>query len=102
MTRGEVWWYAPADSGRRPHVILTRAEACAVLNQVIAVPLTRTIRGIPTEVGLGRDDGLPAECVASVDNLTLIRPALCIERITTLDDHRMSEICVAMGHAVDC
>lgn len=102
VTRGEIWWYEPQHENRRPYVILTRLEACAVLNQVIAIPLTRTVRGIPTEVGLGRADGLPSECVAALDNMTLIRPALCTEKITTLDDRRMQEICTAMGHAVDC
>jgi len=35
---------------------------------LIAVPITRTMRGIPTEVPLDRSDGMAVECVVTVDN----------------------------------
>jgi len=46
----------------RPWLILTRDEAIEVLDKLLAVPATTTIRGIPTEVPLGREDGMPSEC----------------------------------------
>ena len=58
MRRGEVWWVEDPDAGRRPHLILTRDTAVPVLTQVIAIPATRTVRGLPTEVELGIDDGM--------------------------------------------
>jgi len=70
-----VWWYEDPRAGRRPFLILTRDEVISLLNQVLAVPATRTIRGIPTEVALGPDQGMPSECVLSLDNVTLVRPA---------------------------
>lgn len=75
VARGEVWWYEDPRAGRRPFLILTRDEVISLLNQVLAVPATRTIRGIPTEVALGPDQGMPSECVLSLDNVTLVRPA---------------------------
>lgn len=102
MRRGEVWWYEDPRAGRRPFLILTRDAAISVLNQVLAVPATRTIRGIPTEVPLGPDDGMPAECVLTLDSLTVIRPALCTERITVLGPERLAEACAALSVAVDC
>ncbi len=102
MRRGEVWWYEDPRAGRRPFLILTRDAAIPVLNQVLAVPATRTIRGIPTEVLLGPDDGVPADCVLTLDNLTVIRPALCTERITVLEPERLGEVCAALRVAVDC
>jgi mRNA-degrading endonuclease toxin of MazEF toxin-antitoxin module len=69
---------------------------------VLAVPATRTIRQIPTEVELDRSDGMPAHCVLSLDNLTVIRPALCSERITRLSLERMRAVCVALQHATAC
>lgn len=102
MTRGEVWWYEHPAAGRRPFAILTRSEACAVLNQVLAVPATTVIRGIPTEVALDRTDGMPRSCVLNLDNVTLIRPALCTERITTLGASTMGRVCEALGHAATC
>ncbi len=102
VARGEVWWYEHPGAGRRPFVILTRQAAVPVLNQVMAVPCTRTRRGIPTEVDLDQQDGMPAPCVASLDNVQLIRPALCSERITTLGPEQMRAICAALHLAIDC
>jgi mRNA interferase MazF len=102
VARGEVWWYEDPRAGRRPYLILTRQEAIPVLNQLLAVPATRTIREIPTEVRLGDDDGMPAECVLALDNVTTIRRALCTERITQLSQARMREVCESLRVATGC
>jgi mRNA interferase MazF len=102
VRRGEVWWYEDPRAGRRPFLILSRDAAIPVLNQVLAVPATRTIRGIPTEVPLGREDGMPTECVLTLDNLTVIRPALCTQQVTVLGPERLAEVCAALQVALDC
>lgn len=102
MRRGEVWWYEHPQAGRRPHLILTRDEALDVLVHVLAVPATRTVRDIPTEVALDAGDGMPATCCLTLDNVTLIRPSLCTERITALSFVRMQEVCVALALATGC
>lgn len=102
VARGEVWWYGDPRAGRRPFLILTRDEAIPVLNQVLAVPATRTIRDIPTEVQLGRSDGMPVACVLAADNTTLIRVSLCTERITRLAPGRVKAVCDALALATAC
>ena len=102
VARGEVWWYEHPAAGRRPYLVLTRSEAAAVLTQVLAVPATRTVRGIPTEVPLDTDDGMPMPCVLSLDNVSLIRPSLCTERITTLGPARLLSVCDALRIATAC
>ena len=102
VARGEVWWYEDPRAGRRPFLILSRDEVIAVLNQVLAVPATRTIRDIPTEVRLTRDDGMPDECVLSLDNVSLVRPALCTSLITRLGPSTMAQGCDALGRATAC
>ena len=102
MKRGEVWWYEHPRAGRRPFLILTRDEAIAVLHQVLAVPATRTVRDIPTEVTLGTADGMPSACCLTLDNVIVIRPALCTERITRLSPRRMREVCAALALATAC
>lgn len=97
-----MWWYEDPRAGRRPFLILTRDEVIPVLNQVLAVPATRTIRGIPTEVLLGPHDGMPSECVLSLDNVTLVRPSLCTARITRLGEEAMAKVCEALGRATGC
>lgn len=102
MKRGEIWWYEAPESKRRPYLILTRSEAVPVLNQVLAVPATTTVRGIPTEVGLDERDGMPQQCVLTLDNLALIRREFCTGRITTLGPIRLREVCVALAAATAC
>lgn len=102
VARGEVWWYAHPDAGRRPYLVLSRNEAIPVLNQLIAIPATRTIRGIPTEVRLSTDDGMPTECVLAVDNVSLIRPEFCTERITSLGPDKLRAVCDAFAFAIAC
>jgi mRNA interferase MazF len=102
VTRGEIWWYEHPEAGRRPFLVLTRSEAVPVLHQLLAVPATRTIRGIATEVALGPADGMPVECVLSLDNLSLIRTAGCTERITAVRPDVLDRVCVALRFAIAC
>ena len=102
MSRGEVWWVEDPEAGRRPHLVLTRQAAIAVLNAYIAVPATRTVRGIPTEVRLSAKDGMPAECALSLDNVTVIPRGFFVERICRLSTDRLTEVCSALGIATGC
>ena len=83
-------------------LVLTRSEAIPVLRRVLIAPLTRRSRGIPTEVKLGLDDGLPEECVISFDNVQQAARALLTEPIATLSGPRMHEVCRALAIATGC
>lgn len=102
MRRGDVWWYEHPEAGRRPVLIVSRDEIVPLLTQILAVPATTTIRGIPTEVELGPADGMPAACALSLDNIQPIRPELCTKRITKLGPARLAEVCEALRVAVAC
>jgi predicted RNase H-like HicB family nuclease len=47
---------------------MTRDEAIDSLNEVFVVLATTSIRGIPTEVELGREDGMSRDCVLNADH----------------------------------
>lgn len=100
--RGEIWWAEMEDVGRRPFLVMTRAAAIPVLNSVLAVPITRTVRNIASELRLGPDDGMVTECAASFDNLRVVPKAYLIERQCSLDPFRLTEACQALRAAVDC
>lgn len=100
--QGEIWWGEIEDVGRRPFLVMTRTAAIPVLHSVLAAPVTRTIRDIPTELRLGPSDGMPAECVASFDSLRVIAKAYLVERQCGLDPSRLDEACRALRVAVDC
>ena len=44
----------------------------------------------------------PAPSALTLDNLTVIRVALCTQRITRLNAERMRAVCEALGHATTC
>jgi mRNA interferase MazF len=101
MRRGEVWWAdLPLPIGRRPVVLLSRDEAYAVRNAVTVAEVTSTIRGIPVEVELGREDGLPKKCVVNLDTIVTIRKDLLIERIAILRDEKIVQIDAAIKFAL--
>lgn len=98
--QGEIWW-AEAEDKRRPVLVITRSEAVPVLTGIVVAPITRTVREIPTEVHLGRDDGLEVDCAASFDNLQRVRRSALTVRAGDLGD-RKDEICGALRALADC
>ncbi|MCI0636311.1 MAG: type II toxin-antitoxin system PemK/MazF family toxin [Actinobacteria bacterium] len=100
--RGEVWWgEAPNEKGR-PYLVLTRDEAIPVLRTILVAPVTRTVRGIPTEVPLGPEEGLPTQGVATFDNVLTFPKSMLVARIGALSAGRGAEPCEALRAAVDC
>lgn len=91
----------PSRSGR-PVLIITRDEAIDKLREVLVVPTTSTVRGIPTEVSIDRDDGMPGACVLSLDNTFLARKAMLTERIATLGPDKLHQVCMELGVTVAC
>lgn len=56
----------------RPVLILTRELVRPHLRTVTVAPITTTIRGISTEVGVDATNGLTEPSVVSCDNITTI------------------------------
>ena len=73
MRRGEVWWAElPPPVGSRPVVVLTRDAVVNSIGAPVVAAITRTRRGLHTEVDLGRREGLPVPCVANLDNILTV------------------------------
>ncbi len=98
--QGDVWW-AETEDKRRPVLVITRSHAISVLKRVVVAPISRTVRGIPTEIGLGPSEGLSNDCAASFDNLQPILRSALTERTGTLGP-RYQEICEALRALADC
>ena len=88
--------------GRRPVLVLSRDAVIERLSRPLVAPLTTRRRGIPTEVPLDTDEGVPRPCVVSLDNTQPMTAALLVERITALGPDRMAEVCQALEVAVEC
>jgi mRNA interferase MazF len=103
VARNEIYW---ADlgppAGRRPVCVLTRDAAIAVLTAVTCAPITRTIRGIRSEVEVGRDEGLPEACVITCDNILTVPVAdLDPAPAGRLDEIKRAELDRALRYALD-
>jgi mRNA interferase MazF len=82
-------------------VLLSRDSAYQVRSAVTVAPVTRTIRNIPVEVRLDTSDGLPARCVANLDDIATIPKTLIRQRITVLSAEKMQEVEAAIRFALD-
>ncbi|MXZ72962.1 MAG: type II toxin-antitoxin system PemK/MazF family toxin [Acidobacteria bacterium] len=102
MQRGDVRWYRLGRPDKqRPVVVLTRGAALEFLSDVTVAPVTTTIRTIPTEVILTREDGMPRTCAANLDHVQTVSRARVGALITTLGTDRMTEIADALRFALD-
>lgn len=74
MNRGEIRWchFRPPDK-KRPVLIVSRDEVAEKLNEVIVVPITRTVRGLATEVILQESDGMPNVCALNFDHISIVQ-----------------------------
>ena len=102
LRRGEIRWYEFArPDKKRPVVVLTRDSVLEYLGEATVAPITRTVRGIPSEVPLGPDDGLPEPCAANLDHVQTVARGRLGGLVTTLSTQRMAEIREALLFALD-
>ena len=100
MRQYEIWWAnLPQPAGRRPVLLLSRDDAYSYLNKFTIAEITTVIRNIPTEVLLGKREGLPRPCVANFDNLRALSRNALVERIAALPRNRIAEVKRAVGYA---
>ncbi len=101
MRRGEVRWYkfSPPDK-RRPVLILTRDAILEYLGDVTVAPVTSTIRDIPSEVQLFKEDGMPQDCAINCDHIQTVSKNRLGALITTLSAVKMREVSKAITFAL--
>lgn len=92
MQRGEVW-FAATPGGDRPVLVLTRDPVADRIGSVVVAALTRTERGVVSELVLTPADGVPTDCVVNFDNIHTIPRTTFRRRVTALSPHRMAQAC---------
>ena len=101
VRRGEIWWARlPGPAKTRPVVILSRNAAIQVRALVIVAAVTRTIRAIPTEVPLGKREGLPQPCVVNADVLFTTPKSALFRRIGALAPVKLRALELAVKFAL--
>ena len=56
-------------------LLLTRSDMIPVLNSVTVAPLTRTVRGVPSEVVVGIDSGLKSTSAINLHHVITVPKA---------------------------
>lgn len=102
MQRGEIW-FAATPGGDRPVLVLTRDPVADRVGAVVVAALTRTQRGLVSELVLTpAEDGVPSDCVANFDNLHTLPRSTFRRRVTQLSARRMGRVCRALRDATGC
>ena len=102
MKRGEVRWYKfRHPDKKRPVAIITRDSILEYLSEVTVVPITSTIRDIPSEVLLSRRDGMHNDCAVNCDHIQTVSKSNIGSLITTLSNEKLREVRDAIGFALN-
>jgi len=96
VRRGEIRWAEHPDWPRRPALELTRDEAIDRLSEIFVVLATTNVRGLPTEVELGPNDGMPRSCVLNTDHTDAIAKGCLGDLIVVLRPDKLDEVCQAL------
>ncbi len=101
--RGEIWLYTfkPPEK-RRPVVILTRQSVLPLLRTAVVAPVTSNIRGLPSEVPVGVDEGLKHNSVVNLDWVQTVEQRHLTHYVGSLGETRMAQVCRALVIATGC
>jgi mRNA interferase MazF len=102
VARGEVWWGEAPDEKGRPFLVVSRDAANRVMARVLVAPVTTRVRGVPSELHLGDDEGLPVASAASFDNIRPVPKSLLVRRLGALGPTRRHELCAVEAATFDC
>ena len=102
MKRGEIRWYKfKAPDKKRPVLILTRDSILAYLGEVTVAPITTTIRDIPSEVFISKQDGMSKDCAINLDHIQTVSKAKIGSLITTLPADKLEKVSTAIQFALN-
>jgi mRNA interferase MazF len=103
IERGEIRLVRfPAPDKARPVLVLTRGSAIGYLSRITVAPITSTIRGVPSEVVIGPEDGIKHASAVNLHNIVTLQKSIVGRRVAQLRDERMREVCRALGFALGC
>ena len=102
MKRGEIRWYKfQAPDKKRPVLILTRDSILEYLGEVTVAPITTTVRDIPSEVFLSKQDGMIKECAINLDHIQTVSKGKIGSLITILSSDKLEQVSDAIQFALN-
>ena len=101
--RGELWQYRfRRPDKRRPVVVLSRQDVIPLLRTVMVAPVTSRIRGLPSEVLVGPEEGLSHDSAVNLDHVQTVEQSQLHRYIGTLSHAQMQRVCRALAVATGC
>ena len=89
--------------GDRPVLILTRDPVAARIGSIVVALITRTHRGLVSELELTQgDDGVPSDCVINFDNLHTIDRDKFRRNVVMLRPSRLIQVCQRLRDSTGC
>jgi mRNA interferase MazF len=103
VNRGEIWLFTfkPPDK-RRPVLVLTRDDAIPWLDTVMVAPVTSTIRGAPSEVAVGVEEGLKGVSAVNLDHVQTVPKRQLRQFVGSLSPEKAQAVCRALVIAAGC
>ena len=102
MKRGEIRWYKfVSPDKKRPVLIVTRDSVLQYLGEVTIAPVTTTVRNIPSEVFLSKEDGMQRDCAVNCDHLQTVSKGKIGSLITALPSSKMVDVGRAIRFSLD-
>ena len=103
IERGDIRMYQyPGAGKKRPVLVLTRHGTIRHLSKVTIAPITSSVRGVPSEIVLGVDDGMKKRCAVNFYNLVTVGQRNLGRRVGKLGPEKMTEACQALLYALGC
>jgi mRNA interferase MazF len=97
IQRGDIRWFRfSSPAKRRPVVVLGREDVVPFLSQLPVIPISSQIRGLPWEVQLGVEDGMPTPCVLKPEWILSVERSMLGPTIATLRQARWPEVRTAL------
>lgn len=103
VNRGEVWQFQFSRPDKRCLVlVLSRQEVIGLLHTVMVAPITSTIRGAPSEVVVGIDEGLKHDSAVNLDHVQTVDKSKLGKYVGRLTHEKMGSVCAALSIATGC
>ena len=81
-------------------MVLTRDSVANSIGSVVVALVTRTVRGLPTEVRLGKREGLAAPCVINLDNILTVPRGRLTRLLGSCSASKVRELDIAIKLAL--
>jgi mRNA interferase MazF len=83
-------------------LVLSRPDVIPLLSTVMVAPITSTIRGAPSEVVVGIDEGLKTQSAVNLDHVQTVAREALRRYIGSLGREKIAAVCARLAIAVAC